>query len=187
MAKKKRIKMASSAEEHFPDEYIDQVQKTFDIVKKQPDMLPEFSDFILPESALQDAKGNLPATDDDKLKRFVEIYIATTREVYLGATHWDDMRTHRGQLQCRRCYHKAYARYSHPSLEDIWGDVLECTKVAVAAAGLVAIIADPVAALPAFKLAFFTCLEQKGIGWAESISVSLYTISGDCGHWHGCG
>lgn len=77
----------------------------------------------------------------------------------------------------------AYAEFAAPSLSDIWGDVTSCAAGAAVTATLVAIIASPAAALPAFKAAFMACLVPKIGDRAKEISVALSTRQ-EHGDWH---
>lgn len=77
----------------------------------------------------------------------------------------------------------AYAEFAAPGLDEIWGDITSCATGAAAAATLVAIIASPAAALPAFKAAFLACLEAKIGDRAKDVSVALSTQQ-ESGDWH---
>lgn len=172
----------------FSDKYKAQVDSTIKLLKNTPETIEDdVSEVILREAALKDSKDHLPMGEDALLTRFVEIYVAGTREVDLGTVlTWDEVKIKKWTVKCRRCQGRCYAIYSHPSLDDIWGDVLDCSQVAAAAATLTAIWNGPELALPVYKVAFYTCLEAKGIGWANQISVTL-DVRSECGDWHGCG
>lgn len=77
----------------------------------------------------------------------------------------------------------AYAEFAAPDLNSIWGDVTSCAANAAVAATLVAIIASPAAALPAFKAAFLACLIPKIGERAKELSVALSTQQ-EHGEWH---
>lgn len=77
----------------------------------------------------------------------------------------------------------AYAEFSAPGINEIWGDITTCAAGAAAAAGIAAILASPAAALPAFKAAFLACLVPKIGERANQISVALSTKQ-EHGEWH---
>lgn len=77
----------------------------------------------------------------------------------------------------------AYAEFAAPGLNEIWGDITTCATGAAVAATLVAIIASPAAALPAFKSAFMACLVPKIGERAKEVSVALSTHQ-EPGEWH---
>lgn len=77
----------------------------------------------------------------------------------------------------------AYAEFSAPDLDIIWGDITSCAVGAAVAATIAAIIASPAAALPAFKAAFMACIIPKIGERAKQISVALSTQQ-EHGDWH---
>lgn len=80
----------------------------------------------------------------------------------------------------------AYAEFCAPDdlLNNAWNDVVSCAIAAGGAAGIAAIVAGPAAALPAFELAFKTCVVAKLGGRANEIQVSLSTQQQPNEDWH---
>ena len=147
-------------------------------VRANPSKFPDFAKIILSSSALEVYESNnkhRPPTEDEALRKLATVYLFGTSCTDLGGgvtwregPWWGD-----GCFRCRDCHYEAVACFSHPDLEKVWGDVVDCANIAAAAAGIGCIIAGPEACLPTFKAAFIACLEAKGLGWAKDIIVEL--------------
>ena len=77
-----------------------------------------------------------------------------------------------------------FARACVPSTttEQAWGKIRDCALSAIAAGGIVAIIGNPAAAIPAAKLTMIGCLKDKALNEiANGLDLGLYTrqVSGD--------
>jgi hypothetical protein len=68
-------------------------------------------------------------------------------------------------------------------VNDSWDAVRTCAVSAAGVAAVAAIIADPPAALPAFKAAFIACLAGKVGDEANQVDVALSTEQ-ESGEWH---
>ena len=79
----------------------------------------------------------------------------------------------------------AFAEFCGPAnvLNNSWKDIRTCAVSAAAVAALAAIIANPPAALPAFKAAFITCLTGKIGATAKQLKIALSTKQSS-GAWH---
>jgi hypothetical protein len=90
-------------------------------------------------------------------------------------------------LRCRDGWNEAYVEFCGPDdiIEQAWGDLQECAKYAAATATLVAIFASPAGALPAFKAAFYGCIEVKSQQASEQVGVAL-GVEHESGDWGAC-
>ncbi|MEB9828515.1 hypothetical protein P4K68_28390 [Bacillus cereus] len=159
--------------------------------KKDPSKFQEYLDKIYYSEELKKRSGESYPTDEELFRRTAELYLFEDMDVDLGtAVEWDEQaivgRCPRCQYRCRRCKGNCIAWFSHPSLDEIRDDVIDCALAAAVIATLAAIWANPAAALPVFKESFYTCLTSKGVEWAEEIGVGLHRQS-SCGDWHRCG
>jgi len=80
----------------------------------------------------------------------------------------------------------AYAEICAPGdlLNASWGDVVGCAIAAGETVGISLIIADPIATLATFELAFKSCAVAKIGGHADRIQVSLSTGQQPNKDWH---
>lgn len=90
-------------------------------------------------------------------------------------------------LRCRDAWVSAYATVCGPEdiVNGLIDDVVHCVGIGLAAAGLSAIFAGPQAALPAFEVAFKTCLYDKVKDRVNEISLSLSTEE-ETADWGAC-
>lgn len=79
----------------------------------------------------------------------------------------------------------AYAEFCGPDniINNSWNDIRTCAISAAGVAAVAAIIANPPAALPAFKAAFIACLVGKIGDEAKHLNVALSTQQ-ESGDWH---
>lgn len=161
---------------------IDKFIKDF---RANPERFPDFSKVKLPAASLEiyeSSSSHRPATADEALRVLASAYLFGTKCLDLGGgvTWREGPWWSNGCLRCRDCHYEASACLSHPDLESVWNDVVECAKYAAGVAGIACIIAGPEACLPTFKAAFIACMEAKGITWAKDITISL-GVSTQCG------
>lgn len=88
-------------------------------------------------------------------------------------------------LYTRKSRIVAYAEICAPDdlVNQVWNDIVQCAAGA-AATSVAAIIASPVAALPAFKAAFIACMGTKIGARADDINVALSTQQESDPVWH---
>ncbi|MER8546548.1 hypothetical protein [Mesorhizobium sp. M1169] len=124
-------------------------------------------------------------------KDFAELLLSENRKVELAhidgvpefKVEWEGGFIKYPVLYTRTSKITAYAEFSAPDLNSIWGDVTNCATGGAVAATLAAIFASPAAALPAFKAAFLACIVPRVGERAKEISVALSTHQ-ESGDWH---
>ncbi len=87
------------------------------------------------------------------------------------------------KAETRHCSADVYARFTHPSIAEVLGDLRECVKVAAVTAVLTAVVFEsPGAGLAIFKPAWVTCMYSKGVKWANEVSIDLWAEK-ECTPW----
>jgi hypothetical protein len=103
------------------------------------------------------------------------------RRIDLGRQYWKEFRDHLTK-PCRNCKAFWYCELSHPRINEIWGDVTDCLRVAAVAAAITALLSGAGSAA-AFDAALKACLIAKGIGWADEINFKTDHEPTECGNW----
>lgn len=117
-------------------------------------------------------------------------------EIKLGSMHVPEVKTDtcwlkigpmKTKVPCVKTRTSEVALYASVCLPQSAGDravdmVKSCALTSIGGAALAA-IANPAAALPAFKTAFIACLTAKGADFAKQVSVGLHTKKKP-GPWH---
>ena len=180
--------MAHKAKMHVnPDQVVAEfIKKT----KSNPTSIKEFLEFSVAQSLLETYNKNtnqieLPDTEDKYLEKIAIVYIFGKKCMTLGSglcydqTKWDN------GLQCRTCCTTVLACFSHPNCEQYWSDIEDCGRLALASAGLAALLSGGSAAVAAFKTAFYGCIMQKLGDWASQIQIDI-RLTEECGNWRWC-
>jgi hypothetical protein len=154
--------------------------------------VPEVSKILLKGGYLQvwDDGEFRDATDDELLFRLAAVYLFGERSLYLGkdlctTDRWYDTSEWPYHWKCRDCCTELTVVFSHPRLEEIWGDVQGCAIGAAAAATILGLIATPATAEPTFKGVFYGCLVAKFGDWVNQIGIR-FSRDARCGSAHDC-
>jgi hypothetical protein len=127
-----------------------------------------------------------PAEQEERKELITSINIFGTKTIPLGSgLCYEQTKLEDWSFYCRTCCMEGVAVFSHPELDTIWSDVVDCAFSAAGVATLAAILASPAVALPVFKASFYTCLVAKGKTWATAISVDL-RVQESIGQWRPC-